>query len=259
MKRITPAHLEQFGPEENQSLLVKLLGEMRNNKSLIERMQRTPRFERYFKEKSEYDGKNRDTEELGHAINTYQIAVEISQLDPQMNRVAASRMKLTALIHDLGELENGDVSYDEKQASDEEIELESFLKNLNSFFPGLSADEIQLLKSIYFEIALAKDKTKGEALYFSMIESLGYVTTALQEFESKPDEIDWQWLCANVLHNQGGKILSFVQEMPVAAAYLKKKKEVLRGVIDWAMERIDSIKDFTPQDLVIWKEIISKV
>ncbi|KKU07126.1 MAG: hypothetical protein UX10_C0015G0012 [Candidatus Magasanikbacteria bacterium GW2011_GWA2_45_39] len=259
MKGYASAHFEQFGPEENQTLLVKLLGEIRNNKPLITQMQATPRFERYFKEGRENERKNKDAEELGHSINMYHIAVEMAQLDPQLDSVAVSKMKLAALIHDIGELEDGDVSYDEKQESDEAKEVESFLKNVNSFFPGLSAHEIELIKSVYFEIAFAKDKTKGEARYFNMIETAGYLNAALQEFESKSDSIDWQWLCANILHNQGKKIVCLIEEMPVTGAYLRQKKEVLKSMIDWAEEHIGSVRDFSAEDLVVWREILAKI
>lgn len=253
-------HFEQFGPEKYQSLLVKLVGEMRRNKRLIQQMRLTPRFERYFKKgKEENRTRNKDAEELGHAINTYNIALELIQMNQQLDKTAAARMKLAALIHDLGELEDGDVSYDEKQMSDEEKEKRSFEKNLRVYFPGLSLAELDLLKKVYFEIALVKDKTNGAARYFNLIECLGYVNTALQEFADQPDEIDWQWLCANVMHNQGGKILSFVRETPVARAYLSKKKVSLGSMVDWAEEHIDLIKDFNLEDLKVWKEILSKV
>ena len=130
---------------------------------------------------------------------------------------------------------------------------------MGSFFPGLGQDELDALKKIYFEIALTKDKTKGEARYFSMVERLGYLKTALQEFESQSEAIDWQWLCANVLHNQGKKILFLMQEMPVVGVYLHQKKDALKSIIDWAEGQIGVVKDFTQEDLAVWREILSKI
>lgn len=253
MKEIGRVSVERMKPEKYQALLVRVLASLRNSPELLAKMREMPRWEKYFTEKG--DGKNRDMEELGHAINTFQVVKELSSLDGVRDGDLA-RVKIAAIIHDLGELGKGDVSYADKTNQDVEDEKGYFRENITQLFSDLSQSDLDYLLQIYFDITQAnKAKDNKESVFFNIVERLGYLKTALEEYERKPKDVDWARLCGNVLHHQGKHLLNYVKTFPVAVNYLKNYAEKIREMV----VGLKGYPEVGDDDIQIWQEILEKV
>lgn len=241
------------------SLLVGAVKKMAGNKELLRRMDTVPRYERYFTGGGE---KIWDMDERGHAINTFKITRTLGQEELRSGRLSQEefdRLRVAALIHDLGEMETGDVSYELKKESDEAAEEKSFNDRLSSFFPGITEDEKTLVLNIYHQITQNKDKTDKLAKFFNLVERIGYLSNAIEVFQKQPTNVDWPWLAGNVMHHQGGHLLNYAKEYESANKFLTENKTVIREMLDWIDKHRAEAKNFTDEDKIIWEQICALI
>jgi 5'-deoxynucleotidase YfbR-like HD superfamily hydrolase len=238
-------------------LLFSAIKKLAGNKELLRRMDTVPRYERYFTGPGE---KIWDMDERGHAINTYKIVNGVGKDDlkaGRLNQDEFDRLRIAALIHDLGEIEAGDVSYDEKKTTDETAEKKSFEQKLTDYFPKITDDEKRLVLEIYHNITQNKDRTQKLAKYFNLIERLGYLSNGIEVFLKKPEGVDWQWMVGNILHNQGKHLVKYFEEFESAKKYFALHKQTLADMLKFAQET--KTRDFTDEDVADWEKILEMI
>ncbi|HBR80969.1 MAG: hypothetical protein UX09_C0009G0004 [Candidatus Uhrbacteria bacterium GW2011_GWE2_45_35] len=199
-------------------------------------------------------------DERGHALNTYGTVNKIGKIDRQANRLSQEefdRLRVAALIHDLGEMEIGDVSYDEKRVDDETAEKKSFEEKLPDYFPDINEEEKKIILKIYHEITQNKDRTEKLAKYFNLVERLGYISNGVEIFQKQPNSVDWQWMVGNILHNQGKHLLNYLTEFESARKFMTPFKETLVAMLEFAKQK--KAKDFIPEDAESWQKIIEMI
>ncbi|MFB6226384.1 MAG: HD domain-containing protein [Candidatus Paceibacteria bacterium] len=247
---------------DSNRLLRQVISSLKNN-NLYKDMQSIKRWERYIE--NDRADLSRDMNEFGHALNTYQIAKEManySRDNEELTEEERNKILITALIHDLGELETGDVSFDEKSKEDVRAEKDHFREALDHYFPdpGFSKEDRRKLLDIFENIAHG-DSEENLSEYFDMIEKLGYVTTALEEFERKPEKINWSWICDNVFHHQVEGLAEYIEKYPSAKKYLSQQKGKIKDVLSFLeKQNQENLEDTTESDIESWRrDIIGKL
>lgn len=241
------------------SLLVSVVKKMAGNKEFLRRMDTVPRYKRYFTAPGE---KIWDMDERGHAVNTYKIIRNLGREELRSGRLSPEefdRLRIAALIHDLGEMETGDVSYELKKETDEAAEKKSFEEKLESFFPNITKEEKNLILKIYHEITQNKDWTDKLAKFFNLVERIGYLSNAIEVFQKRPTNVDWPWLAGNVMHHQGEHLLNYAKEYESAKKFLTENKTVIREMFDWIDKHRVEAKNFTDEDKIIWEQICALI
>ncbi len=248
--------LETEGPNKYQALLEKLVRTMRTNQELQASMKGVARWERYF---SNPGPRNRDMSGFWHAVNTFELAKGLVLKDDKQEEETKTRLKIAALVHDLGEIGPGDITSEEITAMDRRDEHRYFIDNLGILIPGLSDEEKKTLIEIYFSIAHDGTKHNREANYFSMIEKLGYLTTAVEEWRRKSEDIDWGWLCSNVLHRQCEDVKAMIKKHKNSRDYILKFKTDLRQMVDYGKSHRTEFKSLTDEDVVVWEATLGEL
>jgi 5'-deoxynucleotidase YfbR-like HD superfamily hydrolase len=236
-------------------LLFSAVKKLAGNKELLRRMDTVPRYERYFTSPGE---KIWDMDERGHAINTYKIVRRLGTEDlkaGRLNQDEFDRLRVAALIHDLGEMETGDVSYDQKELIDQEAEKKAFEEKITLFFPKITDEEKILILKIYHEITQNKNQTEKLPKYFNLVERIGYLSNALEVFQKQPANVDWPWLIGNIVHHQGKHLLNYLKEFASAKRYLSENKTVIQEMVNWIDAHRAEAKNFTDEDKIIWTQI----
>jgi hypothetical protein len=127
------------------------------------------------------------------------------------------RLRTTPWVHDWGELSVsgigvGDVNFDKKQRSHEEVEFEVFMHIINQLPEGKSRS---LIIDVYTDIAQNHNTRLGRM--FNAIERIGYFGTAMRAFQGnlKGERItNWRGLVGNVVSNQMVKLLEYRKDYP---------------------------------------------
>ncbi|OGH59485.1 MAG: hypothetical protein A2725_01530 [Candidatus Magasanikbacteria bacterium RIFCSPHIGHO2_01_FULL_33_34] len=265
---------EKFQPNPIQNLLMKVMSEMRNNPGLFQEMKQAKRSEKFYSEPLEQKDetkRSKDTVGLTHAINTHNITKELTDIDLKNNKLDETqsfRLRITALIHDMGELSpKGDIDYNEKSSTDTKEEIEYFEKNIQNLFPNLLKTEIENILEIYKENIHYKDKGENtqEAKYFNMVEFVGALMHALEEFDEKRDNMKWRRFCDDYLYNIAEKIENIINNYPAAKQYLSNHKNKLQKMINWAEKEIKEnpkhkeMEKLTDEKIITWKNILKKI
>lgn len=231
---------ESLQPNPTQELLVKVIRTLRTHDALYKQLSNNRRSEKFDTDGS--DQRSRDTKASTHAINTYDIARELTAQDEKdwyLDNTEKARLRIAALIHDFGELgPQGDIDYESKTTDHHEKETGYFLDHVRQFFPDFSEEDIKTIIDIYLEISQNKNKDKKESEYFSMIEYVGYCLHMVEEWREKRDSTDWMKMCPEYMRNIGAKIKQIINEHPSAKSLLGKPEtlENLFGLINWTKE-----------------------
>ncbi len=217
------------------------------NEALKNDLRNVPRWKRY--ELTEGVSEEfEDTNLLGHAFSTLRIAQRLTKLDLAEQNITPSdalRLWIVALIHDFGEMGEGDLNFIRKKAggNTEELERIYFHQKKAEWFPSMDQESLTILSDLYDQVALAGDKSSGLPLRFNQIEEVGYLSHALDMFEGKPEKIDWHLLCSSVMHYHIGKIFRYVEQHAATAIVLGEKVESLEQLIEFQAGQVEAVRE----------------
>lgn len=243
-----------FRERPSQVLLPRLIEAIRAHPDLIESMRREPRWERFYSDPSAISF--RDMNQFGHALNTYGIVQELSHPEvcpPDLSAEDVSALRIAALVHDFGELGVGDVTYDEKNDAAQQAEKSHFLLNLHHYLPGLSGAEHEAVQAIYLNITQSKDHENRRVQLFDLTERLGYVTTAVAVLRRQAAGVCFEELCANVLKNQGPKLIGHIEREASARSFVRRRLEGFESTL--LMMRSSHVPDAQLIDFDVWQRI----
>jgi 5'-deoxynucleotidase YfbR-like HD superfamily hydrolase len=253
---------ENRQPNATQELLVKVIRTLRTHDTLYKQLSNNRRSEKFDTDGS--DPRSRDTKASTHAINTYDIARELTAQDEKdwyLNDTEKARLRIAALIHDFGELgPQGDVDYERRTTDHHEEEAGYFLDHVHEFFPDFSEEDTKKIVDIYLEVSQNKNKKGKEAEYFSMIEYIGYCLQMVEEWQEKRDSTDWMKMCPEYMRNIGAKIKQIIKEHPSAKSLLSKPETLknLSELINWTKKEQKKNPALITEDLLkTWDEIYS--
>ena len=132
----------------------------------------------------------------------------------------------TAIVHDWGEgmTKAGDVNYNHKTKEDEKTELKALDEKLKDTFGEKIAGQIK---------EILEDTTTKLGRTFNMVESLGYMRTAIKAWSKSKEVNDLKlaenlvWLSSNVLSNMIPKLINYGQVYPPIKSFLESKKDII--------------------------------
>ncbi|RMD85459.1 MAG: HD domain-containing protein [Candidatus Dadabacteria bacterium] len=244
-------------PTEKRDLLISVIRSLRENTELRESMKNTLRWERFFLEDSV--DLTEDMQGLGHAINTYRTTVRATEkeyIEGLFDTEQVAELRIAAIIHDIGEIGVGDITYSLKNATHESMEKEYFKSHIERLFPDLSDAQRKDLLRIYLDIAQGDREKDPQARYFSMIERIGYLETAVDLFRKKPSDIDWRNIVGNVLFNQGKHFDYLVDDYRAAREAIRSMKEDIEKMLKFVERNMEHLED--SPDVGLWRSILEK-
>jgi|GEM_PF-5661526 len=253
--------------------------------SFYQAMSSTLRYERYMINKAQAVMRNPDFELFGHsfietsrnarefctelypgtilASNIYEdslmvagIAREVGALE-NFHKQIKVELEIVSLPHDLGELEMGDVTYEDKTEHHDRLELRYVTRNFPIIFESLGTRNIDLLQDLYEQYVYEKKTLK--AIYFKVLERLGYVETSRAEFVAKSSDMNWPWLCGNVAHHQGVHLLQAVDIFKGVRKFLSPRKDNLLPMVQFLDQNRGPARDFNDMDRDIWYNLFDRI
>lgn len=224
-----------------------LFGAVLTNDALTRDLLAVPRWERYSADAT-VSRLFQDTNLYGHALGTLQIAQRVTALDLTDGNISptdAVCLWIVALVHDFGELAEGDVNFITKQAGADTIEREKayFHQRKRDFFPGLDEASLGIVSRLFDDVAMARKKSAGLPLQFNRIEEIGYLSHALDMFELRPERIDWHLLCTSVMHYHFGRISRYASEHSATARVLGERADVLSSLVEFQRDSHDLVAE----------------
>lgn len=134
----------------------------------------------------------------------------------RLNTTEQRDLLIAPPIHDLGELEVGDITYDQHTNDHKQKERLHF-RALTAEFP-----EKEMLWQVFDNVVLDQSSKLGRM--FSAIEKFGYLNTALMAYRGVDGERieNWYGLVGNVFSNQIEELLIFSQNYPLIRQQLEQ-------------------------------------
>jgi hypothetical protein len=223
----------------------------------------------------------RDCNGYGHALNTHGIVHRHTAIDCRAGLISplqAVQLRTTALIHDLGEIEAGDVPYGGRSETQQSREMASFQANLPHFFPKLTPAQRQQVERLYIEVAMEKGETDVRAHYFHMVEITGYSTFGLEIFRDRPKDFEWEalgWRIVNYHFFNGKRDLPlYAQEFPSVKAWTHRRLGCIDRMVQHYSQmdqaaflagpyqrcaRLPDLHRVKPIDFSVWPELRAKL
>jgi hypothetical protein len=151
-------------------------------------------------------------------------------------------LQLTAIVHDWGEAEVGDINYDLKTKSDEEREMVA-LKKVMLDVLGPSSE------MVYGQIRLILiNPDQGIGPAFNAVERMGYVSTGIKAWEAAKnvDGVLKQkllYLGQKVVTQHLVKLFEYSRSYPSVLSFLVGEKRVIDGIVADATENLPQRKE----------------
>ena len=170
-----------------------------------------------------------------------------------------SILLLASAIHDMGEIEVGDIPASEKTAADEEVESVAAIAIINLL--KLDLENLALLEFAYKE-AIAGENAVLNFL-FKAFEKTEYLDTAIHVFQKLNEGSEMthgKFLIARVVAINLPQILTFAEQLPSSIGeYLKANQESITNMFDFSVEAV--LEDFEVRFVgskKIWSEFCDK-
>jgi hypothetical protein len=163
-----------------------------------------------------------------HVEVTAQIAQELVDAYERHDKPLAQKNKqlliTAAWVHDWGELildedSIGDISFDQKTADHEQIEIAIFDRAISELADG---EEKELLRRAYHEVVVHTGSHLSVLL--NIVERVGYLRTCIRTFEGRSGKriTNWRGMVGNILANQIIPLLAYALDHPFVDQELTK-------------------------------------
>ncbi len=241
-----------------RTILIKIIKEIRLK--LAPTMKQEKRWGLHHRDDFDYTN-YRDTNILGHTLNTFSIVKELKKYDRQYGFLTAEewlKLKISALIHDLGELNTGDVPLPLKNQDNINKEVEFFLKQiLAQQLSSLEPTEQAEIKDIYLSICQQKNSTNQDKLIllFHLIENIGYLDGLLKLIEQQKDNSKDNfntiaaWL--SISEHNLNTYYQYIEQYPIIKEFFRCRKMQIQKFLDQ--------NNLDPTIKNKWLELLNKI
>lgn len=239
---------------DNSLLFSKLIDATAQNEKLLEDMNLTRRWERYWADKSAVR-EVPDFETLGHTIIVVEIgnkilseAVRLKELSQQ----EASQILVAMLEHDIPEIHTKDHLYMLQTAAVDEDEIRTFRDCKKEWWgKALSTTELNEAEDIFVSVFHGDQETNRLTRIARGIDRVSYVLTAIDLFNRPRLHCEVEFLASSVLYNHGTKLLNLLKEFSFFSIALTPRKRALEQLVQWAHANESKVKSYIVRDLLM--------
>ncbi len=173
-----------------------------------------------------------------HDIRSQALVTSGTLSNGALRRTEYFSIHVTALIHDLGEIDHGDVTYDEKHLAKHTVadEINATRTFIQQALLETHEDKKRGIERLLMnQYMIDADKAHRLHKLFKLYEKFSYLNGALFTFHKGIWVVAHsEYLVHNVLKNQIEPLLQAVNHwIPSAVLFLRERREVIDEMFDW--------------------------